>query len=180
MDSPLPMDLVEPTAQLSVQPELGILSRTITSSQAVRWILPARIRSPLKNDVVFVGETSIQLKEFITTGPTHLADVTAKLELQTEILAANVISAKLEPIPVLEATINQSGDEERFAINGEPIQDDHPAQILVLSTASSHLIFVYAHEQLDGSCHFVYAKREVVGGHRPALKLGRSLAVDPE
>lgn len=174
------MDLTDSIAQVGLHPELGILSRTLNSSPAVKWILPARIRSPSKNDVVFVGDTSIQLREFVTTGSTHLADATGKLDFQTQILAAKVISAKLEPIPVLEAIQNQSGDEERFTINGQPVKEGQPPQILVLSTASSHLIFVYAQERHDGSVRFVYARRPITGGLDPAERMGRYLAVDPE
>ena len=174
------MDLVVPTMEQTLQPELGIVSRTLSSSPNVRWILPARIRSPSKNDVVFVGDTSIQLREFITTGSPYLADATSKLDFQTQILAARVLSAKLEPIPVLEATLNQSGDDERFTIDGEPVREDEPPQILVLSTASSQLILVYAQERPDGSTRFVYAKRSLIGGLRLAERIGRNLAVDPE
>jgi hypothetical protein len=168
------------TAQLSMQPEMGIISHTLSSSPTVKWILPARIRSPSKNDVVFVGDTSIQLREFITTGSTHLADATGKLDFHTQILAAKVISAKLEPIPVLEATLNQSGDDERFTINSQPVKEGHPPQILVLSTASSQVIFVYAQERYDGSARFVYAKRPLLGGLSLAEGACRHLAVDPE
>ena len=174
------MDLTEPFTNPRPQPELGVVSRTLSSSPTVNWILPARIRSPSRNDVVFVGDTSIQIREFVTTGSTYLADATGKLDFQTQILAATVVSAKLEPIPVLEATINQSGDDERFTIGGQPVEEGQPPQILVLSTASCHLIFVYAQERSDGSTRFVHAKRSLLGGMRLAEKIGRHLAVDPE
>ncbi len=176
------IDLSEATTGPTLRPELGIVSRTLNSSPTVKWILPARIRSPSKNDVAFVGDTSIQLREFITTGSTYLTDATGKLDFQTQILAARVISAKLEPIPVLEATLNQSGDDERFTIHGQPVKEGQPPQILVLSTASCQLIFVYALEQRDGSTRFVYAKRALLGGLpiRLAERMGRNLAVDPQ
>lgn len=176
------LDFADPNTDPTLQPEIGIVSRTLSSSPTIRWILPARIRSPSKNDVVFVGDTSIQLREFITTGSTYLTDATGKLDLQTQILAAKVISAKLEPIPVLEATLNQSGDDERFTVHGQPVNEGQPPQILVLSTASCQLIFVYAIERTDGSSRFVYAKRALLGGLpiRLAERIGRHLAVDPE
>jgi hypothetical protein len=180
MNLSIEMDLTDPTVEPSLQPELGVISQTLSSSPNVKWILPARIRSPSKNDVVFVGDTSIQLREFVTTGSTHLADATGKLDFQTQILAAKVISAKLEPIPVLEATINQSGDDERFTIGGQPVKEGGPPQILVLSTASCQLIFVYAQDRYDGSVRFVYAKRPLLGGMKLAERIGRHLAVDPE
>ena len=174
------MDLPSLASSSMLAPELGIISRTLSSSTTFKWILPARLRSPSKNDIVFVGDSSIQLREFVTEGSPHLTDAISKLDLHTQILAANVISAKVEPIPVLEATLNQSGDEERFTIKGRPVEEGQPAQFLVLSTASCHLIFVYAKQLHDGSVRMVTAKRVLIGGLTSAQKLGRHLAVDHE
>jgi hypothetical protein len=161
-------------------PELGVVSQTIATSSVVKWILPARIRSPAKNDVVFVGETSIQLREFVTSGSMHLSEVTGRLDFQTSILEAKVLSAKLEAIPILEAIKHQTGASERFTFGGQPIAEDHPAQILVLSTSTSHLVFVYAKQCYNGDTRFVYAKRHIMGDYFPATRLCRHLAVDPE
>jgi hypothetical protein len=161
-------------------PELGVVSRTIASSSVVKWILPAKIRSSAKNDVVFVGETSIQLREFVTSSSMHLSEVTGRLDFQTSILDAKVLSAKLEAIPTLEAIQHQTGASERFTIDGQPIAEDHPPQILVLSTSSSHLVFVYARQGYDGDVRFVYAKRHIMGDYFPATRLCRHLAVDPQ
>ena len=44
-------------------PQCGILTKTVLESQLVNTILFARLRSPRRNDVVFVRNTSIQLLE---------------------------------------------------------------------------------------------------------------------
>lgn len=36
-------------------PECGLLTRTVIESPVVQWILPARIRSAVHNDVAFIG-----------------------------------------------------------------------------------------------------------------------------
>ena len=36
-------------------PVLGLLTQTIIRSPVVHWILPAKLRSPAKNDVAFIG-----------------------------------------------------------------------------------------------------------------------------
>ncbi len=36
-------------------PSMGILSKTISHSPVLKWIIPARIRAADKNDVIFIG-----------------------------------------------------------------------------------------------------------------------------
>lgn len=40
---------------LGKPPVYGLLSKTVVNSPVVHWILPARIRSDTKNDIVFIG-----------------------------------------------------------------------------------------------------------------------------
>lgn len=42
-------------------PECGILTRTVVDSQLVNTVLPARLRSPLHNDVAFIGVSTSPL-----------------------------------------------------------------------------------------------------------------------
>src|SRR5690242_9830543 len=79
-----PAALVEPTK--SRLPIIGVLSRTVIHSPVIQWVLPARIRHPDKNDVVFVGEDYIQIKELVESG--HLEDVVTKSDFDAKILAA--------------------------------------------------------------------------------------------
>ena len=41
----------------------AILTQTLVRSPVVKWILPARIRHPTKNDILFIGEDCVRIKE---------------------------------------------------------------------------------------------------------------------
>jgi len=156
----------------------GILSRTFSSSSTIRWIVPARIRSSSKNDIVFVGETFVQLREFLDSG--QLADATAKLDFGTEILAAQVISAKVQIVSTIHAILKQERDQEQYSIHGQPVEASHPPQILVLSTSSNELIYVYAKEDSSGDAKFVFAKKSLLRSINLPIRQCRHMAVDPE
>ena len=161
------------------RPEMGLLSQTISASSTVKWIIPARIRNAARNDVVFVGDTSIQLREFVTGSEAYLTDVTGRFNFRTPILAAKVISATAEAIPFLEQVNRQTVEEERYVLGNNPLPDDHPPQILVLSLASCELVFVYAQECHDGTVTFQWARKPVLSGVELPDKFSRHLAIDP-
>lgn len=172
--------ILSPSRQVNGPVEyMGLLSQTLAPSPVVRWILPARIRSRRHRDIVFVGNTYIQLREFLPTGT--LTDVTAKLDLRTHILSAKVISAKVEKVPTLDAVLAQEVDEERFIIKGKPCSNEQPPQILVLGTANNELIYVYA-KTIGGSnaAEFIYAKRALLLGVSMSPRFTRHIAIDPE
>lgn len=156
----------------------GILSSTFSSSSTIRWIIPARIRSTSKNDIVFVGETFVQLREFLDSG--QLADATAKLDFGTQILAAQVISAKLQVVPIIDLILKRERDQEQYSLDGQPIEEFHPPQLLVLSTSSNELIYVYARENSSGDARFVFAKKSLLRGVNLPLRQCRHMAVDHE
>jgi hypothetical protein len=174
------MDLPSPLQATPSPKYEGIISKTLSSSPCVRWILPARIRSPLKNDLALIGDTSIELREFISHDKPHLAEATCKLDLSVNILAATVISSTIETVSTLEQTLHQTVEDEKFTINGHLVGEDEPAQILVLSTSSCELYFLYVHQAYDGSNRFIYAKRPLLVGTNLSQQLGVHLAKDPE
>ena len=152
----------------------------MSPSPTVRWILPARIRTKSQNDVVFVGENFVQLREALPTG--RLADVTAKVELGARILAAKVISARLEVVPVVEQILNQAREDERerYVIDGEEIDDETPPQLVVLSLATNKLVFLFAKDIALGKTRFIYANKEFLRSVSLAERFGSHIAVDPE
>ncbi|KAK5451524.1 hypothetical protein LTS15_008289 [Exophiala xenobiotica] len=156
----------------------GILSRTLNSSSSIRWILPARIRSPSKEDVVFVGATFVQLHEFTETG--QLVNTTAKLDFGTQITDVNVISADVEVIPTVDAILKQERDQEYYNIRGEPVGDSDPAQILVLVTVDNDLVYVYAREDGSGDVKLIFAKRPLLRGAGLPSSQCRYVAVDSQ
>lgn len=156
----------------------GVLSQTLTSSPCIKQILSARIRTPYHNDVVMVGHSSIHLREFMPTG--DLSNVIAQLELGTQILSAKVISAEARVVPVSDPVLDNGRDEIQFSIKGEPCDPSQPPQIVVLSTALSELVFVYAKILPNGTSQFVHARRHLLGGRQWPRKYGKHLAVDSE
>ncbi|KIW15567.1 hypothetical protein PV08_05615 [Exophiala spinifera] len=167
-----------PSLEWNDRRRLGILSRTLNSTSCIRWILPARIRSPSKEDVVFVGATFIQLYEFIETG--QLVNTTAKLDIGTQITDAKVISADVEVIPILDAILKQERDQENYSIGGQPINHGDPAQILVIVTVDNELIFACAREDNSGDVRFVFAKRPFLRGAGLPSSQCRYVAVEPK
>lgn len=159
--------------------KMALMSLTLAPSPVVRWILPARIRSRRQHDIVFVGSTYIQLREFHQSG--QLSDMTAKLDFGAQIRGAAVISAKIERIPTVDAILDQEWDEERFLIKGKSCEDDEPPQILVLMTDAGELVYVYAKDSDDGKrVDLVFAKRALLQT-LPVLERNlRHMVVDPE
>lgn len=160
------------------QERLGILSRTLNSSSSIRWILPAKIRSPAKEDVVFVGSTFVQLHEFQESG--QLVNTTAKLDFGTQITDAKVISAELEVVPIVDAILKQERDQERYTVRGEQVQDTQPPQILVIITVDNDLIYVYAREYANGDVKLVFARRELLRGAGLPSSQCRYIAVESQ
>ncbi|RMZ89326.1 hypothetical protein DV736_g3444, partial [Chaetothyriales sp. CBS 134916] len=176
------MDQVRPSeVSLPARSEVGFLSRTVSSSSTTKWILPARLRSTARNDIVFVGDNSIQLREFVTTSEAHLVDVTTKFAFRSLILAAGVISAptEVEKVDVLEQIVNQTVEKEHYVIGGKPLPDDYPAQILVLALAACELAFVYVQQEPSGACTFRWARRPILAGCDLPDKFCKTLAIDP-
>ena len=163
---------------MSTEIQGGVLSQTLASSPCIKTVLSARIRSPASNDVVFVGHSSIHLREFTQEG--HLTNVITELELGVQILAAKVVSAEEHVLSTEDAILENGRDEVRYKIRGQPCDDSQPPQIVVLSVASSELVFVYARTLPNGTVQFVYAKRHILGSVHWPRKYGKHLAVDTE
>jgi hypothetical protein len=75
-------------------PQYGLLSRTVLPTPLYKFILPANIRHRDFNDVVLVGEDSIQLNEIYGYG--RLRNVAVKSDFSGRILAARVFGESRE------------------------------------------------------------------------------------
>lgn len=153
------------------KPIIGMLSRTAIQSPTVKWVLPARLRHKDKQDVVFVGNYFIQIRESVGSG--HLEDILVKSDFDTKILSAKVISVEEEV--GLEAQIKQgaiSGVQEAQGTG------DCPPQVLVLALDSKELVFLYATES-DGRVDFVHIRRPLPSDVSLLEQYGRHIAVDP-
>ncbi|KAJ5893777.1 hypothetical protein N7495_005468 [Penicillium taxi] len=140
----------------------GVLSQTISLSPVIRWILPARIRNNNRNDVVFVSEGRVQIKQALPGG--YLQGVMEKTDFRGPIIAAKVLNVGTELS--LETQI-QTGDAY-----------DGPSQILVLSIDMKELLFLYCSPSNKGE--FVTFRRPLPVDIGLPLRFGRHIAVDPK
>ena len=159
--------LVEHLGQPDQSPALGILTHTVVRSPVVKWILPARIRHEDKDDVVFVREDSIQIKEFVDCR--YLEDIVVKTDFASTILSARVIGPRRdEP---REAGLIDFGSSQRI-----------PPQILVMVTESNvgrYLIFLFAFHDVDSHVKFLSHRKALPNYASHERRLGVHLAIDP-
>ncbi|KAJ9404513.1 hypothetical protein DTO045G8_7735 [Paecilomyces variotii] len=157
------------------RPKVGLLSQTIIRSPIVQWILPARLRSKFHNDVAFVGERSVHLKEAVLG--VHLEDVTTKADFDSNIIAAKVINACTEL--TWEAQMKMGAGNATSSQNSD-IHDALPPQILVLTLESRELVFLYcAVKSPVKDPHFIHLRRPLPCDVSSLERFGRHVAVDP-
>ncbi|RMZ40289.1 hypothetical protein AFCA_003897 [Aspergillus flavus] len=150
-------------------PRMGLLSRTLIPSPIIQWILPARLRSEHQNDVVFIGERSLQIKEAVSGF--HLEDVTSKSDFDSNIMAAKVINVGTELPWEAQMKLGASA----APVNSEP-QIGLPPQILLLSLASRELVFLYYSMSSD---QFIHHHRPLPSDVSTFERFGRNIAVEP-
>ena len=148
----------------------GVLSQTIIPSTTVRWILPARIRHPDYNDVVFVSESFVQLREFLPHR--HLANLPPRLDMGCRILAAKVISY-VDSTPFIDQVVKQ---EEREKNDSKTL----PSQVLVLALDFCEIAFVYAEDLAPRPNHITFrvARWKLPADVSSLGQYGRHLAID--
>jgi hypothetical protein len=167
------------SVKVQVPEVVGILSQSLHPSPTIRLIVPARIRSKTQNDVVFVGENFIQLREFLPTG--QLADVTAKVDLGSQILSAKAISSKAwtQADPYIDEIIKQELDDDYYEVNSAE-QEAFPPQLLVVSTVACSIVFLFAKNRGPGVVEFVCAKRKLLADTPVEAEYAKHVAVDHE
>ncbi|EME86384.1 uncharacterized protein MYCFIDRAFT_214228 [Pseudocercospora fijiensis CIRAD86] len=149
---------------------IGVYTKTVVQSSAIRWILHARIRHRGRNDVVFVGEDFIQVKEVGKEG--HLVDIATCANFDARIRAAT--------------TFHHTDDstDEDFLVKLEKDaasfrRDAAPPQSIVLTLDSNDLVFVFLRLHGDGTFHFVQQTCPMPSFDRILFQPGEHLAVDP-
>lgn len=166
-----PMDIESDLISSNTKAKVGLLSHTLVPSPIIQWILPARLRGKHQNDVVFVGERSLQIKEAVSG--VHLEGVTSKSDFDAYIMAAKVINVSTE-LP-WEAQM-KLGASSATATTTSKEENDLPPQILLLSLASKELVFLYysnAHGQ------FIHHHRPLPNDVSAFERFGRNIAVEP-
>ncbi|GAB7334016.1 hypothetical protein MBLNU13_g06111t1 [Cladosporium sp. NU13] len=159
-----------PTAPMS---RPGVLTRTIVRTPVINFILHARIRHLDFNDVVFVGEDFIHVKEVKHNG--HLKHIATKDDFGSRILAAKTFSLEHDP--------PSNGDE---FIKSEPegsqtgaAKSNLPPQFVVLTLESEEMVFLYLKQHHDGSEEFAHQTCPLPSFEHSIHSVGVHLAVDP-
>ncbi|KAF3482970.1 thermotolerance protein [Arthroderma uncinatum] len=156
-------------------PATGLLSRTLIQGPAVQWILPARLRHQDQNDVVFIGDKFIQIKELVPSG--HLEEVVTKADFDSRIIGAKIINSR--PGPGLEDEIKQGGRVPSHSPRPSLLGERVPPHILVLVLSSKEILFIFTKEGPQGYPEFVYSRRPLPADTSALEEYGRHIAVEP-
>ena len=144
----------------------------------VNWILPARIRHKNKNDVLFIGRDSVEVKEL--SGDCHLEDVAVKSDFGSTIRSARVLGAPVA-LPEsygLDAIIKSEELDEMVLDADGPLQI--PPQILVLALESKMLVFLFAFYDRHDKIQYISSQRALPPQRSYLEQLGKHMAVDPK
>ncbi|KAF4301921.1 Cleavage/polyadenylation specificity factor A subunit [Botryosphaeria dothidea] len=152
------------------QPVVGLLSRSVLQSPVVNWIIPARVRNREKNDVVFIGEDFIQLKEILPNA--HLEHVSTKADFGSRIRAARVFG---EPRKFIHPPMTEKAQIPMEMDWNEAV----PPQLLVLTLESQELLFLFARPQKDGTVEWKESCIPLSPDASLLEQPGKHLAVDP-
>ncbi|GAB7359064.1 hypothetical protein MBLNU230_g5136t1 [Neophaeotheca triangularis] len=146
---------------------MAILTRTVLQSPVIHYILHVRLRHQTLNDLVFVGDRFIHVKQVKEGG--HLHHVATKTDFDANIRAAKVFNVSdNEPIPEDDIVIK----EEDSSCTGAP------PQLLVLTLDTNDLIFIYL-KIVNGEARFVHQGVPLPTFPRTLWQPGQHLAVDP-
>ena len=153
----------------SQAPTIGILTRTLVRSSVVKLILPARIRHKEKNDVIFVLDNFIEIKEFLAHED-RLKDVTWKGDFGGIIACAKAMGTSRKAVPRaiptgIDAIIRPHGEDSPEPMETDEVQSlEVPPQILVLllqSNSADTLVFLFAIQEHPTSVEFLCYRRPI-------------------
>ncbi len=167
-------------------PSFGLLTQTLIESPVIKWIIPARIRHSSKNDVVFVRDRAIQIKEIRKEGTkgecSYLEDVAVKNDFDSTIRAARIFGlartiAPSEPRPTgIDAIIKQEVTEPPES--EVKLHPELPPQLIALTLESMKLVFLCAFHE-DQEVRFLSSYRHLPASKSHSEQLGEHLAIDP-
>lgn len=151
----------------------GVLTKTIVRTPVVKFILHARIRHWRLNDVVFVGEDFIQIKQVRDKG--HLEHIATKDDFDAHITAAKTFSLDHDPPENEDDFIKTEQSSGRSGIS----KSDLPPQFVVLTLDSDELVFLYLKDEGDGVMKFGHQTCPMPSFQHTIHQTGFHLAVDP-
>ncbi|KAI5308325.1 hypothetical protein KEM55_006006, partial [Ascosphaera atra] len=147
----------------------ALLSQTVSHSPIVQHILPASLYGQDHRDAILVGQTYIQIKEFISNLhiPGHLEDVTTLSDLGGRVLSCKVLG--LPSNVSLEMQDEHAYSEAR----------GWPFHVLVLALDSHELLFLTGGLRLGFRSTFISARKPLPSNVSSLEQYGRHMAVDP-
>ncbi|KAL5374116.1 hypothetical protein DPSP01_012177 [Paraphaeosphaeria sporulosa] len=161
-------------------PEIGILTKTVVGSPLYSAIIPANIRHKDLDDVVFVGEDFVQLKEICDYG--HLRHIATKSDFKGKILAAKAFG---DPRKVQINTSEQSPLLKRASLHrgrrsttGEE-PNTLPLEVIVLTLSTRTLMFLWAKANHIGPTTFAQKMIQLPTATSRFNRPGQFLAIDP-
>lgn len=156
-------------------PLAGLLTKTVIPSTVARRILPAQIRSPRHNDIVFVGDYFIQLYE-IVGHHSSLLPIVRKDDFHARIRAAHVLA---EP-ESRHAFENGFAQEEPIKNEDDPehMPAVYPPQTLVLTLESHEILFVTATSGARHASDFIVRSYPLPAQSSPLEDPGQYIALD--
>lgn len=164
-------NVTDPTsASESATQSCGILTKTIVDTPAVRWILPARLRSKEHNDIAFIGDFFVHIYEMLDDG--RLSHVAAKTNFPTRIRNAAVFGEDCS----FQEVVHWIKTEE-----DDPMQDYGssmprlPPQMLVLSVAPGATVFLFMGSQTSRE----WTTIRYEGPKNNSSNLGYHMKIDP-
>lgn len=152
---------------------LGVFTQTLLPSPVIQWILPARLRNKNHNDVVFVGQRRIQIKEASVGG--YLEDVLEKPDFTGSIVGAKVLNVSTHLS--WDSQLQTQDPSARHYITPE-VLDTLPSQILVLSLDMKQLVFLCCSPSSPNE--FITFRRPLPVDVNLPEKFGKHIAVDPK
>lgn len=165
------MGSVQPPTPTPSRP--GVLTKSIVRTPVCKYILHARIRHRDFNDVVFVGEDFIHVKQVIHNG--HLEHIATKDDFDCHIKAAKTFD--------LDADSPDNGEDfiktESASGKKNDTKFDLPPQLVVLTLDSDDLIFLYLKLDETGHLQFVHQTCPMPTFESRIHQTGDHLAVDP-
>ncbi|KZM22727.1 nucleic acid binding [Ascochyta rabiei] len=177
-------EMLEPAVKPASHPQVpgyGILSRTVLPSPLFKFILPATIRHKDLNDIVLVGEDSIQLVQIHDYG--RLRHAATKSDFSGRILTSRVfgdaravhISGSVG-IPLPKAQNMHRGTRSTNRSENHML----PPEVAVLTLSSRTLVFLWAQHSAAGKPVFRQKTVRLPAGSSRFDRLGQYLATDPK
>jgi hypothetical protein len=159
-------------------PQIGLLHKTIIGSPVIKWIFTARIRHVDFNDIVFVGEDFVHVKQIMPEG--QLQHIGTKSGFPSKIRAANIIGKRVEvDQPSFDGTPPFKLKRESSA-SSNGYSQLIPPNILVLAFGNCELMFLFAdQEEKNGILHFHESLIPFPRQRNLIQQPGSQISVDP-